>query len=193
MQNSSKLHIGCGKKILNGWINLDIMGLPGVDVIADLDDCKAKPLPFKDNTFSEIRGEHVIEHIKDTLSMMQELHRISKPDARAIFVCPYGSSDDAFEDPTHVRPYFEGSFGYFSQPFYWLADYGYKGDWQPIRILLSVDTKANVGKSANQIMDDIKKYRNTVKRMAAELIAIKPIREAKRELQKAPIIEIVLG
>lgn len=37
---------------------------------------------------------------------MEELHRIAKQDA--IFTCrvPYGSSDDAYEDPTHVRQFF---------------------------------------------------------------------------------------
>jgi hypothetical protein len=48
---------------------------------------------------------------------MEELHRIAKPNAKVVFKVPYGSSDRAFEDPTHVRQYFLHSFDYFCQPF----------------------------------------------------------------------------
>lgn len=66
--------------------------------------------------------------------MMQELHRIAKPGAKANFRLPNGASDDAFEDPTHVKQYFLQSFGYFSQPYYWRSDYGYRGDWKADKI-----------------------------------------------------------
>ena len=46
-----KLNIGCGKKILNGYINLDVVKLPGVDIVHDLNKY---PWPFKDNYFDEI-------------------------------------------------------------------------------------------------------------------------------------------
>ena len=60
---------------------------------------------------------------------MQELWRIAKPNAKMVIRVPHGASDDAWEDPTHVRAYFSNSFGYYSQPYYWRADYGYRGDW----------------------------------------------------------------
>ena len=41
---------------------------------------------------------------------------------------------------SHARaPYFAGSFGFFSQPHYWRADYGYRGDWQPEVVRLLVE------------------------------------------------------
>lgn len=111
-------HLGCGKTVLAGWINLDIATAPGVDLVANLDACAETPLPFVADTIDEIRARHVIEHLRNALPFMQELHRIAKTGAKAVFELPYGSSDDAFEDPTHVRQYFLNSFGYFSQPFY---------------------------------------------------------------------------
>ena len=35
--NRSRLNVGCGRSALEGWINLDFMPLPGVDIVADLE------------------------------------------------------------------------------------------------------------------------------------------------------------
>jgi SAM-dependent methyltransferase len=187
-----KLHLGCGRNIMDGWINLDVFQMDGVDVVADLDNCKNNPLPFDDNSINQFLGSHVIEHLNNTLDLMEELHRIAKPNAVALFRVPYGSNDDAFEDPTHVRQYFLNSFGYFSQPFFWRADYGYRGDWLTERIILIVDKQRYESKTTDEIMHDVNSYRNVVKEMIVELRAIKPIREPKRELQVSPYIEIIL-
>lgn len=190
--NINKLHLGCGRNILEDWINLDLVKLDGVDVVADLNKCKEVPLPFEENTFEEFYASHVIEHIENTLSMMQELHRIAKPNAKAVFRCPYGSTDEAFEDPTHVKQYFLHSFGYFSQPYYWRADYGYRGDWEVERLILFVDKKQYEGVHTDKIFQDVNKYRNVVKEMVVELRAIKPIRESKQELIKQMTVEFQL-
>lgn len=187
-----RLNLGCGKNILPDWINLDRVALSGVDVIANLDDCQTTPLPFEDNSIDEFLASHLIEHLHNPLAFMEEIHRIAKPNAKAIFKVPYGSSDDAFEDPTHVRQYFLNSFGFFSQPFYFKADYGYRGDWKPEKVSLLVDAKAHQGKTVEQIMFEVTTFRNIVREMITELRAIKPIREPKRELIVQPKIEITL-
>jgi SAM-dependent methyltransferase len=187
-----RVNLGCGRDIRLGWVNLDLVALPGVDVVADLDDCANTPLPFADSSVDEIFASHLLEHIRNPLPMMQELHRIAKPNAKAVFRLPYGSSDDAFEDPTHVRQYFVGSFGYFSQPFYWRADYGYRGDWLTEKVTLLVQRAAHQGKSPQQIFQEIQRYRNMVMEMVVELRAVKPLREPKQELQANPRIEISL-
>ena len=188
----TRLHIGCGRSPLPGWINLDMAPGPGIDVVADLDMCAETPLPFGDDSFDEILGSHLLEHISNPLPMMQELHRIARPNAKATFHMPYGSSDDAYEDPTHVRQYFLNSFGYFSQPFYWRADYGYRGDWQPELIGLNVSRKRYEGKTAADVMADVAALRNVVMELTAVLRAVKPARAPQRELQVAPRIEVAL-
>ncbi len=189
--NRKKLHLGCGRMILNGWINLDKMNLPGVDVAADLDDCKNTPLPFEDDSIDEMLCSHTIEHLQNTLPFMEELYRIAKPDATAIFLVPYGSSDAAFEDPTHVRPYFLHSFEYFSQPCYWRADYGYRGDWQVDKIDLLINEKPRPDMRVEEYLYEISRLRNTILEMTVRLHAVKPVREPKKEFEITPKVTVM--
>ncbi len=187
-----KLNFGCGKNILEGWTNIDLNEGPGVDLVVDLDAASWTYIPFEDDSVDEFLLSHVLEHVRHTLDLMREIYRIAKPGARMTIRLPYGSSNDAFEDPTHVRPYFADSFMYFSQPMYWKADYGYRGDWQPDLVTLTL-SEARYGKvSRTQAMGEIMGYRNVVLEMVCELHAVKPIREAKAELQLAPEVGIVL-
>ena len=182
-----RLHLGCGRTILPGWVNIDCVSLPGVDVVADLDECRTKRLPFENDSVGEFLMSHVIEHVHDTLALMQELHRIASSGAKLVARTPYGSSDDAWEDPTHVRAYFIQSWGYFSQPYWWRTDLGYRGDWQPEILQLTVDKKYR-GSEPQAILDEVFEKRNVVKEMIVTLSAVKPVREAKRELQRLPRI-----
>ena len=38
MKSSAKLNLGCGKDIREGFTNVDIRPLPGVDIVADVRD-----------------------------------------------------------------------------------------------------------------------------------------------------------
>lgn len=172
-----RLHLGCGGDVRKDWINLDSRPLPGVDVVADLDACRRKPLPFAADSIDEFMGNHILEHVNDSLALMQELHRIAKPGARLVFRLPYGSSDDADQDPTHVRRYFMRSFYYFSQLGYTHFDYDYRGDWDIASILLSVDAARHRGKSFDQLLEEVRSQRNVVLEMTATLTAVKPARK----------------
>jgi SAM-dependent methyltransferase len=187
-----RLNLGCGRSPLPGWVNVDIAALPGIDVVADLDACRTHPLPFADGSADEMRMTHVLEHIGDTLALMQELHRIAAPNAVLTIRTPYGSSDDAYEDPTHRHRFFMNSFGYFSQPFYWRADYGYRGDWEQTSLTLIVPRAGNAGLSADQLLQKVQQLRNVVLEMVAELRAVKPIRPADQALRATPTVNFQL-
>lgn len=176
-----KLNLGCGRNPIDGYVNLDRAALPGVDVVHDLEQ---HPLPFDDDTFDEIIGIDLIEHVTDALGLMAELWRIATPDALCTFALPYGSSDDAWEDPTHVRPYFANSWMYFAQPTYYRADYGYRGDWQPETITLEVTCDGN----AEEVHAQVMALRNVVARQVVELRAVKPAREPLQSLWQNPQI-----
>ncbi len=69
-----KLNLGCGSEYLKGYINIDIM--QGVaDVVWDLNKC---PYPFEDDSVDYVLAKHVLEHLDDVISVMNELHRIVK-------------------------------------------------------------------------------------------------------------------
>jgi ubiquinone/menaquinone biosynthesis C-methylase UbiE len=188
-----RLNVGCGRNIVPGWVNIDLVPNPGVDISFDLERCGEVQLPFEDNSVAEISLSHLIEHIENTLPLMQELYRVAAPNCLCIIRVPHGSSDDAWTDPTHLRPYFPGSFGYFCQPHYWRADYGYRGDWQPEEVLLMVKKETARGMDGPQLIRAVKHERNVVVEIVAHMRAIKPAREPLRELQVPPEIKVNLA
>lgn len=107
-----KLNLGCGKDIKMGYINLDIVRNKGVDIVHDLNKF---PYPFKDNTFNEIVCNNIIEHVDNVIKVMEELHRISKPNAKIRVQVPSFSSKDFFTDPTHKHAFSTLSFQYFEE------------------------------------------------------------------------------
>jgi hypothetical protein len=80
-----------------------------------------------------------------------------------------------------------GSWGYFSQPYYWRADYGYRGDWEVEDILLIVKDEYR-GKSWAEVHQAVEDRRNVVKEMVATLRAVKPARAPLRALQQPPVL-----
>ena len=180
-----KLHLGCGRKIMPGWVNIDIQRHQGVDVVADFDACAGTPLPFPDDSVIEFQSNHLIEHLAQPLPFMQELHRVAQADAKAVFRCPYGSSNDAFEDPTHKRVYFPGSFAYFGQPAYAHADYGYRGDWEVVIATLILEGARFDGKTHAEVWNEVKSLNNVVIELVVELRAVKPIRPQSLDLLRA--------
>ena len=74
-----KLHVGCGKHILSGWLNTDSYRQdPSLPVY--LFDASQK-FPFADATFAYVFSEHMIEHISYSagLHMLSECLRVLKP------------------------------------------------------------------------------------------------------------------
>ena len=138
-----------------------------------------QPLPFHEDLFSRILMSHVLEHLTDPLPLMQEIWRVAKPGAELIIRVPYGSSDIAFEDPTHYRQYFANSFMYFGQPAYAAADYGYRGDWQVQERVLVLDKRVDRNQlpdSPSEVMELINTHRNFVEEFICVLTAVKPLR-----------------
>ncbi|MBF0158463.1 MAG: hypothetical protein HQL58_02970 [Magnetococcales bacterium] len=180
------LHLGCGRDYFPGWINLDMVGC--ADIHFNLDNCGEEKIPLSDDQIDGFYMSHLFEHIRNPLTMMEELWRIAKNGAQLIIRLPYGSSDDAFEDPTYVRPYFETSFHVFSQSSHKTADYGYRADWHTEKIMLIVP-KGTIGEIA-ETYKQIKQKRNIVREMVVMMRAVKPARLSTAKFESIPTVII---
>lgn len=93
------LDLGCGRSKYPGSVGLDHFPLPGVDVVANLD----KALPFQDGEFDAVFSNQVLEHIRDLVALVREVHRVLRPGGVFLAHVPYFRSSWAHIDPTHVR------------------------------------------------------------------------------------------
>jgi ubiquinone/menaquinone biosynthesis C-methylase UbiE len=106
-----RLDIGCGRSKLKGTLGVDIVPLPGVNVVADLNS----GLPFRDNSVDEIYTSHTLEHVDNFTGTMEELYRICKPNALVHIWVPHASCPFVtWIDPTHRRGLTIETFSYFN-------------------------------------------------------------------------------
>ena len=107
-----KLNMGCGRDLRPGYLNADDKALAGIDVLCDF---SRFPWPFKDDAFEEVLAVHVLEHLPDTVRVMEEIHRVTTPGARSTIEVPHYKHSNAYKDPTHVRFFTEETFDYFGK------------------------------------------------------------------------------
>lgn len=115
-----QLLIGCGRDlrrrifttegdtVFTNLTTLDINPDHKPDVVFDLND-PVQAFPFEDNTFDEIHGYEVLEHLGrqgDYIAffrLFETLWRALKPDGLLCFTCPKQDSVWAWGDPSHTR------------------------------------------------------------------------------------------
>lgn len=71
----TKLHLGCGDRLLENWLNVDMIGS---DLNLDIADGR---LPFENDQFDTIVSQHVIEHLTledELLPLLHECYRSMK-------------------------------------------------------------------------------------------------------------------
>lgn len=186
-----KLNLGCGRDRIPGWEHVDRIDY-GDNVIFDLDHLtgSGRHLPYPDYSCEEFKLHHVLEHLRDTLGLMEELWRVALPGAICHVAVPFAFSEESIEDQTHVRQFTFNSFCFFSQPVYCNADYGYRGDWDcpEVRAILRYPWPDN---NHERMLEAARMYRNVVKELIADLVAVKPARPQKAELVRVPQIVFV--
>jgi len=117
------LDVGCGNKKTVGAIGIDISSNTQADVVHNLNEF---PWPFEDNTFDEIICNDVLEHLDDVLRIMEELHRIGKPNAIVKIRIPHFTSHSSYSDITHKHQFGLMSFDGFCGKSYTQSHYSEK-------------------------------------------------------------------
>jgi predicted SAM-dependent methyltransferase len=75
-QKQLKLQLGCGPRLKQGWVNVDLGDK--ADVQLDL----RRPLPFDDNSCTIVYAEHFLEHVDypgPVSDLLREIHRVLEP------------------------------------------------------------------------------------------------------------------
>ena len=106
-----KLNLGCGKDVFPGYEGVDVVAGPNVRYVQDLESF---PWRFELSSVEEILMHNVLEHLQDTVKVMEELHRILIPGGVVLIKVPYYNSYGAATDPTHRRSFSEDTMNYFT-------------------------------------------------------------------------------
>jgi SAM-dependent methyltransferase len=142
--------LACGDRKGEGFVGVDIVDIPSVDIVCDLDEYH---WPFEDNSVDKVMCSHFIEHTRDLIKFMNELHRILKPGGKALLAAPYYASVRAWQDPTHVRAISYNTFLYYNKD--WMKEnklehYGITADFKIEHKLIIGDKFAPVWKDLTE-------------------------------------------
>ena len=97
-----KLDLGCGKNKAEGFLGVDVLTFPGVDVVADL----REKWPWADGEVDEAHCSHFLEHLTgmERVHFFNEMFRVLKPTGTARIITPHWASCRAYGDVTHLWP-----------------------------------------------------------------------------------------
>ena len=84
LQGGVGLHLGCGYRYWEGWVNID-NGNYKVDMSADV-----KTLPFPDDYADVVAAIHLLEHVHkwEAVEMLKEWYRVLKTGGKIILELP---------------------------------------------------------------------------------------------------------
>lgn len=98
-----KLDFGCGPNPTEGFTGVDQIKFNDKIQILDIG---SEMWPWDNDSVDEAKASHLIEHLTSVqrVHFVNELHRVLKPGATFLMICPHWSSCRAYGDPTHVWP-----------------------------------------------------------------------------------------
>jgi len=100
--------LGGGIDARPGCVTIDLVD---ADICADLN----QGIPLADNSVGVINASHVLEHLRDPVHSMREIHRVLADGGWAFIEVPSTDGRGAWQDPTHVSFWNENSFWYYTR------------------------------------------------------------------------------
>jgi len=94
------VELGCGPNKKAGRIGIDQLDLPGVDIVADINQGLGF---FPDQSVDEIHSKSLLEHVDDLGLVVREIVRVLKPGAKKYLFVPHFSNPYYYSDYTHTR------------------------------------------------------------------------------------------
>jgi predicted SAM-dependent methyltransferase len=79
-----RLHLGCGKRRVPGWLNVDVTG-------SDFDIDFTRKFPWVSSSFSAVVSQHVVEHLElfeELIPFLCEVRRVLRPSGEVWLSCP---------------------------------------------------------------------------------------------------------
>ncbi len=111
-EEALKLDLGCGPtKREPDYIGVDAIDGPAVDVVGDVLGVLRALRP---ESVSEVYSSHLLEHIDELDSLVEELERVLVVGGRLHVRVPHFSNPYYYSDPTHRRPFGLYTFSYFA-------------------------------------------------------------------------------
>ncbi len=134
----NKLNVGCGKRRIEGALNIDIDPDSEANMLMDMSKV---PWLWRDDSIDEIYMFHFLEHCPNHKEILSECYRILKPQGKLHITVPHSSSAVPIGCLHHYRTYSYNSlkdylknFRTVHQRIVWLPHW----EWLPIQWLIDL-------------------------------------------------------
>jgi hypothetical protein len=144
----SQVNLGCGARPLPGWVNIDMVDIPGVDVVHDLDSF---PWPLEAGSVHVLRAFDVFEHVNDPLGFMAECWRVLEAGGDLLIHTSHWQTENSYTDPTHKRFCTERTFDY------WCAGTDYHERYGPVYARGCVFEKVDIRRDGQEMAVKLRK------------------------------------
>lgn len=145
------LDLGCGARPRNPFkhelvFGLDVVPQPLSPFPVTVANLALDPIPFNSNEFDSISAFDFIEHVPRQIhclstksyrlpfiELMNEVHRVLKPNGKFYALTPAFPNAQAFQDPTHVNIITDSTHRYFCGDSPIAKMYGFNGQFEALR------------------------------------------------------------
>ncbi|MFD2611848.1 hypothetical protein [Paenibacillus gansuensis] len=98
-----RVQLGCGFQKLEGFVGIDKFGIPGVDIVCDMD----KGLPLEKDSVYQLVASHCLQWSVDPMKVMRDIYRVCKHKSIVYVIAPYSRTAKTSEIPGSAFPFNE--------------------------------------------------------------------------------------